>query len=170
MTSERCNLRRTRRVERYRIVNSCQWSWPNAHAPAGELGHAVVWAKDVVGALLHLNQSASIELLITDIRLDDALLGGCELAKHARELHPRLSVLYVSGQVLVSSARDLFVEDARFLQKPYTPDELQDAVRSLTRHTIEQLADETTGPVGTVAQTDGARGRLADEALLKAGA
>jgi len=55
-----------------------------------ELGHAVVWAKDVVGAVMHLNQAASIEMLITDIRLDDAPLGGYALAHQARELHPRL--------------------------------------------------------------------------------
>ena len=96
-----------------------------------ELGHVVVWARDVVGAVMHLNQAASIEMLITDIRLDDSPLGGYSLAQRARELHPRLSVLYVSGQVLMSSGRALFVENARFLQKPYTPDELQDAVRSL---------------------------------------
>lgn len=53
-----------------------------------ELGHVVLSANGVDDAVVHLNSVARIDVLITDVRLSAALLGGFELAQRARKLWP----------------------------------------------------------------------------------
>jgi DNA-binding NtrC family response regulator len=49
-------------------------------------------------------------------------------AKQARERHPDLNVLYTTGQTVTDGMKALFVEGAKFLEKPYTVDQLSSAL------------------------------------------
>jgi CheY-like chemotaxis protein len=58
-----------------------------------------------------------VDLLITDVIMPR--IGGIELAKRVLQLHPRLSIIYVSGyggQLLID---DSYMQNAQFLQKPF---------------------------------------------------
>ncbi len=96
-----------------------------------EWGHVVLWADGVAGAILQLSSPAQIDALITDVRLDAAVQGGFELAREARKLRPNLPVLFVSGLPLTEATTALLVDGSQFLDKPYSPDQLQHAVQTL---------------------------------------
>ena len=65
----------------------------------------------------------AVDLLLADVVMPG--IGGPELARRVRELHPGAAVLFMSGypgeEVMV---RGIAVEDAALLQKPVSPDEL----------------------------------------------
>ena len=82
-------------------------------------------------ALAHLQSPQAIDALFTDIRLKSIVLGGFELAHYAIKLRPDLRVLYTTGNSLTDKMRALFVEGAHFMQKPYTPGQLQTSMKEL---------------------------------------
>jgi DNA-binding NtrC family response regulator len=94
-------------------------------------GHRTLSASDVNEALLLLRFPQHIDALFTDIYLKKRVLGGCELAHQAIELRPKLRVLYTSGNSITGKMKALFVKNAQFLCKPYTPHQLQDSVEHL---------------------------------------
>lgn len=96
-----------------------------------EWGHDTLSAGDVNEALVLVKSPRHIDALFTDIYLKKAILGGCELARHAVELRPELRVLYTTGNSPTDQMKSLFVNGRHFLPKPYTPDQLQNAVRDL---------------------------------------
>lgn len=82
----------------------------------GEQGFEVQIARNAVDALCHL-VSSTIDVLFTDINLPGAM-DGTALARSARELSPRLPVIYASARV-TGLAPDVCVPGAIFLPKPY---------------------------------------------------
>ena len=96
-----------------------------------DLGHQTLVASDPDEALAHLQSPQSIDGLFTDIRLKSDVLGGFELARQAMTLRPELRVLYTTGGSLTDKMRALFVEGAHFMQKPYTPAQLNDSMKEL---------------------------------------
>ena len=96
-----------------------------------ELGYDVLSACDVDEAMAYLRSNQKIDALITDIRLKSALHGGYEIAQDAIKIRPSLRVLYMTGSPLTDKMRDLFVEGAHFLQKPYSPDHLRNSLEKL---------------------------------------
>jgi CheY-like chemotaxis protein len=56
--------------------------------------HGTLLAGGVDEALSILRQPTPIDVLFTDIRLDDAIYGGCELAREARALRPGIGIVY----------------------------------------------------------------------------
>lgn len=96
-----------------------------------DMGHDALPASDMDQALLILRAPQPIHALFTDIRLKAAVLGGYELADQARKLRPKLRVLYASGSALTDKTKALFVNDAYFLQKPYSPEQLTSAIENL---------------------------------------
>jgi CheY-like chemotaxis protein len=94
-------------------------------------GHRTVSAGDVDEALALLRSPQRIDALFTDIYLKTAVLGGCELARQAIALRPKLRVLYTTGNSVTDKMKALFVEGTRFLGKPYTQHQLQDSVEDL---------------------------------------
>ena len=96
-----------------------------------DLGHDILLAGDVEQALAHLSSPQHIDALFVDLRLTAAPLGGCEVADQAVKLRPHLRVLYTSGTPLTEDISGLFVAGGRFLQKPYSPDQLEDSVGML---------------------------------------
>jgi CheY-like chemotaxis protein len=97
----------------------------------GDLGHSTFVARDLAGALLHLTVPNQIDALFVDIRLAELALGGYDVANQAIALRPGLRILYTSGTPLTAEMRDLFVGGARFLQKPYSPAQLELSVGEL---------------------------------------
>ena len=55
-------------------------------------------------------------------------MDGLELARRAVELRPGLRILYTTGGGLTDGTRARFVEGATLLPKPYTRDQLMEAV------------------------------------------
>jgi CheY-like chemotaxis protein len=102
-----------------------------AESMVEEWGHNQLSASDVDQALSHLRSPQHIDALFTDIRLKTADLGGYELAHEAIKLRPKLRVLYATGNLITDKMKALFVEGSHFLQKPYTQQELQNAVEAL---------------------------------------
>lgn len=96
-----------------------------------EVGHTSLSASDMDEALALLRSPQRIDALFTDIRLKTAVLGGYELAQLAIKLRPQLRVLYASGNSTTDKTKALFVRGARFLQKPYSPEELKGAIEDL---------------------------------------
>ncbi|MBL8766129.1 MAG: response regulator [Planctomycetes bacterium] len=73
--------------------------------------------------------SGSIDLLLTDIVMPD--MTGTELALELRAGHPNLRVIVMSGYVEdVAMHHDALAAGARFLNKPFSRDELLDVIRS----------------------------------------
>src|ERR1022692_3057336 len=81
-------------------------------------GHQALSASDVDEAISILRSPRHIDVLFTDIRLKRAALGGCELARQAIELRPKLRVLYTTGNSITDEIKALFVEGAHVLGKP----------------------------------------------------
>lgn len=105
------------------------------------VGYEALSAADAREALALLEEGAPITLLFTDINLSDALdaLDGFELARRAVELRPDLRVIYTTGGGMTDGMAALFVEGAIFLPKPYTRDQLIEALQG-------GLGTERTGP------------------------
>jgi CheY-like chemotaxis protein len=91
-------------------------------------GHSVLFAGSVHEALKHLQSRKTIDLLFTDIYLETAVYGGCELARQAIALRPGLRVLYTTGNSATAQLKSRFVAGSHFLGKPYTPTQLHDSV------------------------------------------
>jgi PAS domain S-box-containing protein len=87
-------------------------------------------------ALLRAQSGGAVHLLVTDVLLPG--MQGLDLAAAARALQPRLHVLFMSAH-----AREVLVErgwlerDMPVLQKPFTADELEQAIAD----TLGELAD-----------------------------
>jgi CheY-like chemotaxis protein len=83
-------------------------------------GWIVLEADTGVGALKLLRETNTIDLLITDIRLADAVTGW-DVAEVVRASRPKIPVIYTSGNQDNNSRR---VPESVFLNKPVTPREL----------------------------------------------
>jgi CheY-like chemotaxis protein len=96
-----------------------------------DLGHQTLVASDPDEALAYLQSGQPIDGLFTDIRLKSNVLGGFELAQQAITIRPALRVLYTTGSSLSDKMRALFVDGAHFMQKPYSPAQLNDSMKEL---------------------------------------
>ncbi len=96
-----------------------------------DLGHTLLLAEDLAGALTHLSAPGAIDLLFVDIRLGTLPLGGYDIANQALALRPSLRVLFTSGSPLTADMSDQFVGGGQFLQKPYSPEQLKASVGKL---------------------------------------
>jgi CheY-like chemotaxis protein len=92
--------------------------------------HQTLLAGDVDEALHILREPAEIHVLFTDIRLKDAIYGGCDLARHARELRPDIKIMYATGH-FEDRLKSLLIPDAPLLLKPYSYDQLSRAIAGL---------------------------------------
>jgi signal transduction histidine kinase/ActR/RegA family two-component response regulator len=96
-----------------------------------KLGYRVIEAKNGIEAcLLATQQVGSFQLLLTDIVMPG--MAGRELAQHLSVINPDLRTLFISGYmddlgIMVGQEEGA----TSFLQKPFTPEVLADAVRKL---------------------------------------
>ena len=94
-----------------------------------EIGFETLSASNVADALSLIYSGQNIDLLFTDINLNNDRFGGCDLARKAVMYSPRLNVLYTTGNIMSPEMTSMFVKGARCLAKPYTPNQLQAAVQ-----------------------------------------
>ncbi len=96
-----------------------------------DLGHSPLLAEDLAGALAHMAGDQHIDALFVDLRLKELIFGGFDVARQAVQIQPGLPVLYTSGRACTDDMLQLFVQGGRFLQKPYSPGQLEAAIGSL---------------------------------------
>jgi DNA-binding NtrC family response regulator len=96
-----------------------------------DLGHNTLLACNLAEALAHLSTSQPIDALFVDIRLSALAFGGYDVANQAIALRPGLRVLYTSGTPLTALMSEAFVGGGQFLQKPYSPAQLEFSVGEL---------------------------------------
>ena len=89
-----------------------------------EHGHQTLSASTVTGATTLLDGDDHIDLLFTDIGLQDDLEAGLKLAAGAIERRPGMKVLYTTGQAVTDGMKAQFVPKSAMLVKPYTVDQL----------------------------------------------
>jgi len=115
------------------IVEDDPFIRQNAGLIMEDLGFDVLLARNLEEALVHLAASGPIDALFVDIRLQALALGGYDVANQAITLRPGLRVLYTSGSPLTADMTDRFVGDGRFLQKPYSKQQLEFSVGQLLK-------------------------------------
>ncbi|MEN9580773.1 MAG: hypothetical protein RJA70_3782 [Pseudomonadota bacterium] len=96
-----------------------------------EWGHQILSASDVAEALSHVRSSASIDLIFTDVCLKHEVNGGFELARQAVIARPAVRVLYATGNLMSDALRLLFVDNAQYIQKPYSASQLRGSIDNL---------------------------------------
>jgi two-component system cell cycle sensor histidine kinase/response regulator CckA len=93
-------------------------------------GYAVLAAAGATEAMDYLRDRAQqIDLLVTDVVMPGAT--GRDLAAAARELHPTIKVLFMSGYSSDIGADEGRVDGFPLLSKPFMPEELTRYVRSV---------------------------------------
>jgi DNA-binding NtrC family response regulator len=102
-----------------------------AESYSQEHGHETLSASTVTGATALLEGPDEIELLFTDIGLQDDMEAGLKLAARAIECRPALKVLYTTGQAVTDGMKAQFVPKSAMLVKPYTVDQLLSALAML---------------------------------------
>ena len=76
-------------------------------------------------------EARSFTMLIADINLGPGA-SGFDVARRARELHPDLKVVYITGHA--AHLQKQGVEGSVMVPKPFYPDELAERVVALLRH------------------------------------
>jgi CheY-like chemotaxis protein len=91
-------------------------------------GYEVHTAPDARDALRHLLSGADVDILFTDIDLGEGM-DGAALAKLAREMRPKLPIVYTSGRRALGEIAA--VPGAAFLPKPYSLDTVRKTLAQL---------------------------------------
>jgi len=94
-------------------------------AQAGYTVHPVVGGAE---ALELVGELGAVDLLLTDVVMPG--MNGRELAQRMRQEVAGLRVIYMSGYTVDEVIRDQEYRSGNFLEKPFTPAQLLDAVRS----------------------------------------
>jgi DNA-binding NtrC family response regulator len=90
-----------------------------------ENGFGVIEARNAEEALAKLERHPEVAVLFTDVNMPGAL-DGLDLAREVASRYPHVSRLVTSGRI-----RPNAIEYARFLPKPYRPDEVVQNIREL---------------------------------------
>ncbi|HUJ04244.1 MAG TPA: response regulator [Rhizomicrobium sp.] len=85
-----------------------------------DAGHSVLEAPDGEAALLLVNDTPELDLVVSDVRMPR--LGGYQLAQAVRQLRPKTLFLFMTGYSKEQLPEDL--KGAKIMQKPFDPDEL----------------------------------------------
>jgi DNA-binding NtrC family response regulator len=102
-----------------------------AEAIIRELGHETLTAGTAEQALAVVEERSDVDLLFTDIGLQQDIEAGLQLARDVAARRPALPVLYTTGQGVTDGMRAMFAEPFGFVPKPYTPDGLKTALSNL---------------------------------------
>ena len=90
-------------------------------------GHTVEKALSVAEALTLLESNPGFDMVLADLMMPVA--GGLDLVNAVRDRWPQLPVLIMTGYASISSAIDVTRAGAvGYLPKPFTPDELENAI------------------------------------------
>jgi len=117
------------RSEEILLVEDDQLVREYVHNQLLAAGYRVLLAENGSQALSVLREHENIDLLFTDVVMPGGM-SGCDLAEHARKLHPGLKVLFTSGyseNVIMHHGKP--DPDVKLLSKPYSQTSLMHNVR-----------------------------------------
>jgi len=101
-------------------------------------GYNVLTANNGAEALaLAEGSKQHIHVLLTDLVMPR--MRGSELAKRLKALQPQIKVIYVSGYLDYQQTGNEFVEDALFIQKPFTQSTLVARMAELLKEDLQTL-------------------------------
>jgi YesN/AraC family two-component response regulator len=87
-----------------------------------------------VAEALSVLERITPDLLLIDVKMP--VHDGMVLMRHVREKHPEIPIVVMSGYATAETVREAEGLGASvFLPKPFTPDELADSLRSVTKGT-----------------------------------
>ncbi|MEQ9501607.1 MAG: response regulator [Deltaproteobacteria bacterium] len=96
------------------------------------MGWEVLMAEDADEALrVAAEHRGAFELLVTDVQMPGK--SGVELATLLLAERPELPVLFMSGHTMDDALQPLLARGHRFLQKPFLPSDLRDAIAALVQ-------------------------------------
>jgi two-component system cell cycle sensor histidine kinase/response regulator CckA len=90
-------------------------------------GYTVLTAEHGEAALELLAGGAEPDLLISDVVMPT--MDGPTMVRHARERHPDLPILFMSGYAEEQLRRSIDLDNVAFLAKPFSVQELAEATR-----------------------------------------
>ena len=96
-----------------------------------EFGYKTITAATVTEAQAIIHSDQEFDLLFTDIELNDHREGGVTVGELLGQSRKGVPVLYTSGRGLTDGMQALFAGRSSFLPKPYTAQQLADAVGDL---------------------------------------
>lgn len=91
-------------------------------------GYTVEVAPNASHALRYLLSGAEVDILFTDIDLGEGM-DGAKLAQLAREMRPKLPVVYASGRRSMDQIPT--VPNSTFLPKPYSLNQVDETIAGL---------------------------------------
>ncbi len=91
-------------------------------------GYTVITATNGEEGLDLLKARDDIDMLVSDVVMP--VMDGPALGKHARELYPKLPILFMSGYAEEQLRKTIFLENVHFLPKPFSVQQLAEAVRT----------------------------------------
>jgi len=92
-----------------------------------DAGHDVLEASDGDQALVIVNKTPNLDLIVTDVRMSK--MDGFSLAQHAREIKPGLPVLFMTGYMGTDVPSKM--AGAKVMQKPLDPEDLIAAINAM---------------------------------------
>src|SRR5205085_5923325 len=98
-----------------------------------QAGHETLSAATVAEAQAVIHSGETLHLVFTDLQLVNHVDGGIKIGNLVAQSRPQMPVLYTSGRPVTDGMRALFVGRGAFLGKPYTGDQLLEAVEGLLR-------------------------------------
>jgi DNA-binding NtrC family response regulator len=96
-------------------------------------GYETLSASTLAEAQSVIQSEQEFDLVFTDINLADQLEGGLQVGQSVRQARPGTPVLYTSGRGLTDGMKSLFADPSEFLPKPYTDEQLVEAISRLLR-------------------------------------
>lgn len=96
-----------------------------------ESGHETHCAANLAEAHSIMRSPQHFDVLFTDIRLNSDIHGGYEVALEAVKNRPNMRVIYTSGTRLDPAMSAMLVENAHFLQKPYSQHQLHESIETI---------------------------------------
>jgi len=104
-------------------------------------GCRVTEALSVAAALQNLEKDAGYDLMIVDLMMPQT--GGIELLKILKETRPKMPILIITGFASIASAIETTKLGAvGYLPKPFTPEELAQAVESVLAGAAVEAAED----------------------------
>jgi DNA-binding NtrC family response regulator len=99
-------------------------------------GHRTISASTPEEALALIEAAEAVDVLFSEIRLNNDALAGVRLAQQAARRRPGMKVLYAGEQEIADRLKPLLGESSIVLEKPYTVQELKQglSVRLDARH------------------------------------
>ena len=91
-------------------------------------GHRTISAATVAEALALIEAVEGVDVLFSEIRLNDDALAGVRLAKHAARRRPGIKVVYAAEREFTDGLKSLLVAPVAVLAKPFTVGDLRNAL------------------------------------------